>query len=325
MRPELCRLAVVASAALLAVSGCGDERGDSGAAAPRAVAAEFPKPAGRTTEEIYASVEPAEDLVVSPTGQVFREGENRFGFGVFDLGHEAVNDAEVAIYAGPPDEPASGPFPARVESLETEPEFTAETTAADPDAAHVVYASRLAIDKPGEWRVVAMIRDGETLTAARTPSIEVADYAEIPRVGERAPRVHTPTDTDVADLDEIDTRDPHDTMHEVDFADVVGRRPAVVVFATPLLCESRVCGPVVDVAEQVKSQFGDDVAFIHMEIYEDNEVDKGMRPQVKAFGLQTEPWLFVIDDRGRVTTAVEGAFGVAELENAVREVAGEPS
>jgi hypothetical protein len=32
---------------------------------------------------------------------------------------------------------------------------------------------------------------------------------------------------------------------------------------------------VVDVAEQVKSQFGDDVAFILMEIYDDNEVDKG--------------------------------------------------
>lgn len=134
--------------------------------------------------------------------------------------------------------------------------------------------------------------------------------------------MHTPTGDDVSDLDEIDTRDPHDTMHEVDFADVLGRQPAVILFATPLLCESRVCRPVVDVAEQVKSRFGDDVAFIHMEIFEDNEVNKGMRKQVKEFGLQTEPWLFVVDDRGRVTTAIEGAFGVAELEAAVRAVAG---
>jgi hypothetical protein len=167
-----------------------------------------------------------------------------------------------------------------------------------------------------------LIRDGDTFRAVRTPSIEVAKYAEIPQVGEMAPPVHTPTRDDVADLDEIDTRVPHDTMHEVDFADVLGERPAVILFATPLLCESRVCGPVVDVAEQVKAQFGDEVAFIHMEIFVDNEVAKGLREQVKAFGLQTEPWLFVVDERGEVTTAIEGAFGVAELESAVREVVG---
>ena len=41
-------------------------------------------------------------------------------------------------------------------------------------------------------------------------------------------------------------------MHDVDFADVVGKKPTVLLFATPALCQSRVCGPVVDVAEQVK-------------------------------------------------------------------------
>jgi hypothetical protein len=321
MRPELTRLAVMAIAGLLA-TGCGGDGNEDGRALPSAAATEFPQPAGRNTEEIYAAVPPGDEFVVSPTGQVFREGENRFGFGVFDLGHEAVTDAEVAIYAGPPHKPAVGPFAARVESLETEPEFTADTTAADPDAAHVVYAAQLELDQPGEWRIVALIRDGDTFRAVRTPSIEVAKYAEIPQVGDRAPRVHTPTIDDVADLDEIETRDPHDSMHEVDFAEVLGRQPAVIVFATPLLCESRVCGPVVDVAEQVKSQFGDEVAFVHMEIYKDNDVDKGLRPQVSAFGLQTEPWLFVVDKQGEVTTAIEGAFGVAELENAVREVSG---
>ena len=64
-------------------------------------------------------------------------------------------------------------------------------------------------------------------------------------------------------------------MHEVDFADVVGKKPIVLLFATPLLCQSRVCGPVVDVAEQVKAEYGDQADFIHMEIYNDNEIDKG--------------------------------------------------
>ncbi len=110
-------------------------------------------------------------------------------------------------------------------------------------------------------------------------------------------------------------------MHEANFAEVLGEKPVVLLFATPLLCQSRVCGPVVDVAEQVKSEYGDEVEFIHMEVFEDNEIEKGVRPQVADFNLQTEPWLYVIDRDGKVSAAVEGAFSVAELEQAVEEVA----
>jgi len=131
--------------------------------------------------------------------------------------------------------------------------------------------------------------------------------------------VHTPTASDVGDLSEIDTRDPHDTMHDVDLADAIGKEPVVLLFATPALCVSRVCGPVVDVAEQVKSEMGDDAAFIHMEVWEDNDPNKGIRPQLDAYGLRTEPWLFVIDADGKVSTRIEGAFSVDELRAAVEK------
>ena len=107
-------------------------------------------------------------------------------------------------------------------------------------------------------------------------------------------------------------------MHGDDLADVLGKKPVVLLFATPALCQSRVCGPVVDVAEQVKAEYGDEVAFIHQEIYVDNVPGpENLRPQVKAYGLFTEPWLFVIDEHGKVATRIEGAFSVAELESAL--------
>jgi hypothetical protein len=96
----------------------------------------------------------------------------------------------------------------------------------------------------------------------------------------------------------------------------------VLVFATPLLCQSRVCGPVVDVAAQVQHRFGSRVAFIHQEIYRDNDVAKGFRPQVAAWRLPTEPWTFVIDRRGVVRERFEGALSARELERAVATVAG---
>ena len=142
----------------------------------------------------------------------------------------------------------------------------------------------------------------------------------MPRVGQRAPLIHTPTAGDVGgDLAKITTRIPPDTQNQVDYADAFGREPIVLLFATPQFCVSRVCGPVVDVAEQVKQLDGDQAAFIHMEIYKDNDPSlEEQRPQVEAFHLPTEPWLFVIDSDGRIATEIEGAFGVEELTRALR-------
>ena len=159
---------------------------------------------------------------------------------------------------------------------------------------------------------------------SRSP-LNVVEQPKIPAKGESAPSVHTPTLDDVGDVSEIDTRIPPSTMHSEDLADVLGEKPVVLLFATPALCQSRVCGPVVDIAEQVKAEYGDEVAFIHMEIYVNNEYDPKdpkLRPQVEAFGLPTEPWLFVIDKDGEVQTRIEGAFSVSELENEVEKLVG---
>jgi hypothetical protein len=109
-------------------------------------------------------------------------------------------------------------------------------------------------------------------------------------------------------------------MHDEDLQDVLGSKPVVLLFATPALCQSRICGPVVDIAEQVKRDFGDHVAFIHQEIYVDNDINKGPRPQMKAYELPSEPWLFVIDREGVIRNAIEGAFSVEELQRAVEQV-----
>jgi len=80
---------------------------------------------------------------------------------------------------------------------------------------------------------------------------------------------------------------------------------------------------VVDVAEQVKQIYGDKAAFIHMEIYKDNDPNKGGRPQVGAFNLPGEPWLFAIDGQGRIENEIQGAFGVEELTRVVKGLIGE--
>ena len=75
-------------------------------------------------------------------------------------------------------------------------------------------------------------------------------------------------------------------------------------------------------AEQLKAEYGDEVEFIHMEVFEDNSIEKGVRPQVADYNLRTEPWAYVIDPDGKVSAAIEGAYGPTELEQAIEKVIG---
>ena len=301
---------------------CGSSE-EAGSERDAPAAAEFPPAGGRTLEAI-ASDAGRSDLVVSPAGRVADPGVNRFAFGVFELEGDQVDDADIALYfAEGAGAPARGPFPARVDSLTTPAAFRAQTTANDPGAATSVYVvDNVRIDRSGELRMLALIRRDGGLSATRLPSVVVGQFPGVPDIGERAPRITTPTvDSVGGDLAQIDTRVPPDSMHEVDYADALGERPIMLILATPQFCQSRVCGPTVDIAEQVKQESDVDAAFIHMEIFNENDPSKGLRPQVSAFRLPSEPWAFVIDERGIVRERLEGAFGATELQEALEAAA----
>jgi hypothetical protein len=309
----------------LGAAGCGGGGNASGLTdSPAPPASDFPSANGKTLSQLLkASHAARSSLVVSPTAAVYEQGDNRFGFGVFTVSRQQVTDAKVAIYAAPSGGgKAIGPFPARIESLAVKPQFESETTALDPQAAKIVYVTSLNLNRDGNWDLVAMFHSSSGYSATLIPTIKVGGSKDIPAVGQRPPRIHTPTVADVGgDVGQIDTRSPHDDMHKADFADVLGKKPVVLIFATPALCQSRVCGPVVDITEQVEHEVGDGVDFIHMEVYNNNNASDGLRPQLREFGLRTEPWVFVIDRQGIIRTRLQGAFDAAELESAVRQVA----
>ena len=315
-------IALLAVAALVA-AGCGDDSssGDE-QAPPPARAQDFPKANGKTLQEVLGNL--GSGPILAPSMAEFRTGKQRVGFALFKPDRSQITDASVALYVAPAGGgPAKGPYLARYESLAVRPQFQSRQTASDPDAAKSVYTAEIPFDKPGRYDMVGIAKQSGKLVLATPASggIVVKDAAKdpIPAVGTTPPRIHTPTEASAGgDIASIDTRLPPSSMHDVDFADVLGKKPVVLVFATPQLCQSRVCGPVVDIAEQVKAKTAnDDVDFIHMEVFRDNQIDKGIRPQMAAFHLQTEPWLFVMNSSGKVVTRIEGAFSERELDDAI--------
>ena len=314
---------LTALALVLASCGSGSSSSTSTPAAtkPAPTAAQFPAVDPAKFSSLAHSIS-SKSPILALTQADFHPGVNRFGFGLFDASRKQVTGVPVAVYVqAQRGGKVYGPYVAREESLVVHKPYLSETVAKDPDAAKAVYATNVRFPKAGKYNVLGAVDVNGTLEPTGV-GLKVSSHDPTPGVGDKPPLISTPTVKSVGgNVASIDTRTPHDDMHDVNFRDVVGKKPVVLLFATPLLCQSRVCGPVTDIAEEVKHTMpqAKGVAFIHMEVYNHNDANKGYRPQLGAFHLQTEPWVFVLDRSGKISTRFEGAFSANELENAIRK------
>jgi hypothetical protein len=322
--------ALLAAALPLALAACGgDSSKGASSTTPTASAADFPAPQGKSLMEIRRGLGPGP--VLAPTVSVVSTGTDRYGFGLFDRARKQIAETPVALYLERSGSArVAGPFVARDLPLSVKPPFQSETVAKDPDAAKSLYVADIKIPRPGDYAVLGVAKLDGRLVATDPIGVRVSARDSVPGVGDPAPRIATPTVKSVGgDVASIDTRTPHDSMHEANLADALGKKPIVLLFATPALCQSRVCGPVVDIAEEVKAENAGKADFIHMEIYRDNTIAPGclegtkpasqcFRPQVLAYHLPTEPWAFAIDRRGKIVARLEGAFSKGELEQALK-------
>ncbi len=326
MRALSCLLLLVAALSLL---GCGDP-GSSAVSVrshPAPAKGKFPSAEGKTLAEVLElGKHTGPKLVALPAAKVFNPGRNRYPFVVSEPNGAQIPEAEVALYLAKGqalDGPVTGPYPAAIETLQTKPRFRSRTTAEDPKMASAVYTAQLDFPGDGKWRAAVVIKHDGELAAMELPSIDVGAFSNVPRPGQRAPRIHTPTRSYVGgDRSKLTTRNPPDTLSEFDFARALGQEPVILLFASPRFCRGRICGPVVDVAEQVSHELAADAYFIHMEIYKGNDPSKGVVPQVRAFHLPGEPWLFGVRRDGTIESVVEGPFGVEELTRLVKRLSG---
>src|SRR5439155_7611647 len=152
---------------------------------------------------------------------------------------------------------------------------------------------------------------------------------EIPgAIGSKAISVPTPVATNDARLKEICTRTPVCHLHSIALDDALkSGKPTVACFATPLLCQSQLCGPVLDEAILVAEKHGSKANFIHVEEFLPGPDHKPppadaqhQSPAFKAWHLLTEPWVFVIDRKG----IIRGRLGPGPVVAPVIEQALQP-
>jgi hypothetical protein len=288
--------------------------------ADRPSESDFPKPERGQTLQDFANSIGATGTKVGFASSVLEPGRNRVAFGVInDQNSFVYGPTAVYVARSPSARNVDGPHLAPADLLVTEPAYRSQQAATESDPFAAVYeAEDVRFPRAGDYALLVVTKVGGRLVAAPA-QVKVGENDEIPDVGDKPPAVQTDTVTSAGSLEAIDTRrPPARELHEESFDQVLGKKPVTLLFATPQLCQSRVCGPVVDIALQLKAKYGDQMDFIHQEVYKDNNAQAGLREPLQQFGLPTEPWLFTVNSQGRVAARLEGSFGLNAFENAVQ-------
>lgn len=305
-RPFAAAIAVALGTAFLAAS-CGGSSGDASGEATTTAGSK------QTLEQLWRA--PGEDVAVVAGTSDHAVGSNRISFLVVDKQSQLIErpTARVWIARGLKQVPYATTI-ARYESIGVPGGDTAD--------ANGIYVAKVVTPTTGRYWFMAEPVGGEKIQALGNLIVRKKSLA--PAVGDRAIPSRTPTlaSTD-GDLSALTTaRHPDRALYEVSVAQALSaHEPFVVAFATPQYCQSRTCGPVVDVVSAVgKEKRSKGVRFIHVEIYKDNDPAKGVNQWVAQWRLPTEPFTFVVDRKGIIRTKLEGAFSAAELERAVAAV-----
>ena len=212
-----------------------------------------------------------------------------------------------------------GPFPSTFHQFAPATDFNDKTIPRSPITGY--FTAEVHIPSAGNWIFGAATTQGGKRAVGIAAS---AVKASIPNaVGAKAISTPTPVATTRHKLEEICTRVPPDPMHYISLdRALTNRKPTVVSFATPLLCMSRLCGPVVDEQLLAFQKIGKSKAnFIHVEEFLPGPDLKppaptlsNQSPPFKAWRLSTEPWVFVIDRHGVIRAEFEGPVVAQQIE-----------
>lgn len=202
-----------------------------------------------------------------------------------------------------------------------DPTLTTDTMTAISFADYEIpyWVSYPPLNQPGIWGIDATIymEDGRQLESQFL--IDVAEESHSIPLGVAAPLSQNDTIHTEPDLQKLSSgNDPNPALYQLTVAEAVASgKPTVVAFTTPGLCQTRWCLPVLNSVEAVQAEVGESANFIHIEVYDDFQT-LTLTPEMAEWGLETEPWVYILDGDGQVTAKFGGPLSPLELEEALQ-------
>ncbi|MSQ61764.1 MAG: thioredoxin family protein [Dehalococcoidia bacterium] len=202
-------------------------------------------------------------------------------------------------------------------------------TVVPPSGGRGVYeALGVNFDRAGYWRVevTANLSDGARAGAA---AFQVQQKASLPNVGDQAIASLNPIIGSDAPGGAIDSRFvsdgkiPDPELHSMTIADAIrSGKPTLVVFATPVFCVSRFCGPVTDMVQEIEREFRGRANVIHVEIWNDFQkkaINKAAADWIYRGDNLTEPWFFLIGKDGKIAARWDNLASREQIVQALQQ------
>ncbi len=184
------------------------------------------------------------------------------------------------------------------------------------------YVATTPFNAVGKWgaEITATPAGGGEPSTVQVP-FEVLAQSKTPGLGTKPPASAHDTAATNPDTASLCSRDPICPLHDKVIADVLGKgRPLVVQFSTPAFCESRFCGPVLEVLLGQVPKYQDRIDFIHIEVWQDFQAQV-YRPAVREWNLPSEPYTFFMGSDGTVLARLEAIFSDEELTRVLDQLA----
>ncbi len=314
MKPmHLRRRLAAAGALLLVLVGCTSSGGGGGASADDLAVqvASFDLATGRPTRFIVG---------------VITVDQRLLGYGAVDMRFSYVGTKENATNPSPFGPPVKGSYlPIHGSDVPSPQPATPQFVAASNTRG--VYGAQTSFDKAGFWEVeVTATVDGKEQKGKAAFPVNEAHAVPAPGDPALATETLTLTTPDVP-RPAIDSRAgngeiPDPDLHRTTIAAALAaKRPIVAVFATPVYCTSRFCGPVTDLIDELAHQYADRADFVHVEIwreFQSKTVNKSAADWVLRNEQINEPWVFVIGADGRISARFDNVVTKGELEPLIR-------
>lgn len=180
---------------------------------------------------------------------------------------------------------------------------------------------RSIFDKPGIYELVATLGSVESLLSVQIFEPSVAAGLVI---GSQMPAIALPTRSELRDLDTLCTREPVCSLHAASLDNTLGNSPVALLIATPALCSTAYCGPVLETLLAAKPDYPQ-IEMVHAEVYSNVKEVRGdygdpaikLADHMKALDLEYEPALYLINADGVLVERIDNVFAASELRPAL--------
>mgnify|MGYP001454934263 CR=1 FL=1 len=190
-----------------------------------------------------------------------------------------------------------------------------------------VYIARVNLGTPGEWIIQAEDSSGNRGVFGASKFF-VKETSSAPAVGTKPKPLNNLTIADVDNINKITSAlNPDPDLYKISVAQAMNNgMPTIITFASPSFCRTATCGPQIEVISSISQQFGHRLNVIHIEVYERIEIDDDgnyeleVSSLLEVWGLNSEPFTFMLDKTGTVAAKFEGFVSEAELTETIRAI-----